>query len=271
MRTLSIEKQSDTIATRDDANVQHASPLPVGHELTDVDLTDHVRAGQTAFFGVLFERHLAAAYNLARQLTRCQADADELVSTTFAKVLDALRAGNGPHSAFRAYLLTAVRHTAYDSTRRSRKCESFDDVTTAHGMKPEHVIVPFVDTAVAGLERSLAANAFARLPERWQAVLWHTEIEGMRPAEVALLLGLTPNGVSALAYRAREGLKQAYLQMHLSAEVATKCQHISDRMGAGVRGGLSRRELARVTAHLDGCDDCRNRFSYLVELNSQLR
>jgi DNA-directed RNA polymerase specialized sigma24 family protein len=43
------------------------------------------------------------------------------------------------------------------------------------------------------------------LPERWQAVLWHTEIEGSRPAEVASLLGLTANGVAALGYRAREG------------------------------------------------------------------
>jgi len=39
-------------------------------------------------------------------------------------------------------------------------------------------------------------------------VLWHTEIEGARPAEVAALLGLTANGVAALAYRAPEGLRQ---------------------------------------------------------------
>ena len=59
----------------------------------------------------------------------------------------------------------------------------------------------------------MIARAFASLPERWQAVLWHTEIEGARPADVAPLLGLTANGVAALAYRAREGLRQAYLQM----------------------------------------------------------
>jgi hypothetical protein len=33
---------------------------------------------------------------------------------------------------------------------------------------------------------------------------------------MAPLLGLTANSVAALAYRAREGLRQAYLQMHLS-------------------------------------------------------
>ena len=55
----------------------------------------------------------------------------------------------------------------------------------------------------------MIARAFASLPERWQAVLWHTEIEGARPADVAPLLGLTANSVAALAYRAREGLRQA--------------------------------------------------------------
>jgi len=76
--------------------------------------------------------------------------------------------------------------------------------------------VPFADPAVADLERTIVARAFASLPERWQAVLWHTEIEGARPADMAPLLGLTANSVAALAYRAREGLRQAYLQMHLS-------------------------------------------------------
>jgi RNA polymerase sigma factor (sigma-70 family) len=270
MGVLTSDSQTGTIATRVDADVQHMRPPP-DLQLTDAELIDHVRAGRTALYGILFERHLAAAYNLTRQLTRCQADADELVSTAFAKVLDALIAGNGPESAFRAYLLTTLRHTAYDSTRRSRKCESVGDVATVHGARPENVIIPFVDTAVAELERSLAAEALARLPRRWQTVLWCTEIEGMQPAEVAPLLGLTSNGVSALAYRAREGLKQAYLQIHLSAEVATKCQPISDRLAAGVRGGLRRRDLATVTKHLGDCSDCRDRFSYLVELNSQLR
>jgi hypothetical protein len=69
--------------------------------------------------------------------------------------------------------------------------------------------VPFADPAAADLERTMIARAFASLPQRWQAVLWHTEIEGARPAEVATLLGLTANGVAALACRAREGLRQA--------------------------------------------------------------
>jgi RNA polymerase sigma factor (sigma-70 family) len=242
---------------------------------SDAELIDAVRSGQVDAFGSLYERHVSAAYNLARQLARSRAESDDLVSEAFARVLDTLRAGRGPDSAFRAYLLTALRHVAYDKTRRDRKVELTDDVTAMSGVATEKISEPFRDTAVAGLERSLAAKAYARLPERWQAVLWHTEIEGQSPAEVAPLLGLTANGVSALAYRAREGLREAYLQVHLdetrTGATAERCRATTEKLGAWTRGGLSKRETAQVEAHLDECERCRALAAELADENSGLR
>ncbi len=54
-----------------------------------------------------------------------------------------------------------------------------------------------------------------RLPQRWQQVLWYTEIERRPLAQVGSLLGLTPNEVAALAHRARAGLRRAYLAEHV--------------------------------------------------------
>src|SRR5262245_9541422 len=238
---------------------------------SDAELIEAVRAGTVSSYGALYERHVAAAYNLARQLARSPAEADDLVSEAFAKVLDTLRGGRGPDSAFRAYLLTALRHTAYDKTRRDRKVELSDDVSTVSGVSMESVSEEFDDTAVAGLDRSLAAQAFARLPERWQAVLWHTEIEGQSPAEVAPILGLTANGVSALAYRAREGLRQAYLQVHLQETAAERCHATAERLGAWTRDGLSKRERSQVENHLDECEDCRGLAAELADVNGGLR
>ncbi|MGP4021114.1 sigma-70 family RNA polymerase sigma factor [Saccharopolyspora sp. 5N708] len=240
---------------------------------SDGELLEQVRSGSSAAYAQLYERHVGAAYNMARQVSKSSAEADDLVSEAFAKVLDTLRDGRGPTTAFRAYLLTALRHTAYDRTRRERKVQLSDDVEEVSGAD---VSVPFTDTAVAGLERSLAAQAFARLPERWQTVLWHVEVEGQTPAQVAPLLGLTPNGVSALAYRAREGLRQAYLQVHLgqldAAESGVEqCRAAVDRLGAWTRSGLSRRETAQVEAHLDGCDRCRALAAELADVNGALR
>jgi RNA polymerase sigma factor (sigma-70 family) len=238
---------------------------------SDAELIEAVRKGTVSAYGSLYERHVASAYNLARQLTRSPAEADDLVSEAFAKVLDTLRAGRGPDSAFRAYLLTALRHTAYDKTRRDRKVELSDDVSTVSGVSAESVSEEFDDTAVKGLERSLAAQAFARLPERWQAVLWHTEIEGQSPAEVAPILGLTANGVSALAYRAREGLRQAYLQVHLAETTDRHCRAAAERLGAWTRGGLAKREKAQVEAHLDDCARCRALAAELADVNGAMR
>src|SRR5487761_112718 len=234
-----------------------AEPLPP----RDADLIAASRAGDAAPYATLYERHVAAARTLARHLVRGRADADDIVAEAFANVLGQLRRGRGPDSAFRPYLLTTVRRVAIDRLRAegrlvvSGEMEAFDPG------------VQFADPAVADLERTMIARAFTSLPERWRAVLWHTEIEGARPAEVAALLGLTANGVAALAYRAREGLRQAYLQMHLSGVVRGECRPMVAKLGAYVRGGLAKRETEAGAAHLDECADCRAVYLELADVN----
>ena len=176
---------------------------------SDAELISRVRGGDVAAYGELFTRHEDAATRLARQLVRGP-DADDLVSEAFAKVLSVLQGGGGPDVAFRAYLLTAVRRLHVDRIRAGQRLQTTDDLT------PFDPGVPFQDTAVAGFESGAAAKAFASLPERWQLVLWHLEVEGQKPADIAPLLGMSANSVSALAYRAREGLRQAFLTMHIA-------------------------------------------------------
>ncbi|MFD9965049.1 sigma-70 family RNA polymerase sigma factor [Amycolatopsis sp. NPDC058986] len=244
---------------------------PTAEEPSDAELITAVRAGELRPYGTLYSRHRNAANNLARQLARSATEADDLVSEAFAKMLDILRDGRGPDSAFRAYLLTTLRHIAYDKTQRARRIELTEDVETTAlaAASPEKISERFPDTAITGLEHSIAARAFAHLPERWQKVLWHTEIEGLTPAATAPLLGLTPNGVSALSYRAREGLRQAYLQMFVAAPESRppNCRRAAAKFGAWARGGLSKREAAPINTHLDGCSACR---AVIAELHHEL-
>src|SRR4051794_19331529 len=226
-----------------------ASFLPVVDERGDAELISAVRAGDVGSYGELFSRHVDAARRLARQLVSA-GDVDDLVSEAFAKVLGVLQRGGGPDAAFRAYLLTAVRRLQIDRIRATARLHTTDDLT------PFDPGVPFRDTAVEGFESAAAARAFASLPERWQLVLWHTEVEEQKPAEVAPLLGMTPNAVSALAYRAREGLRQAYLSMHAADVDDDACERTRAELGSYVRGGLSRRDAARVEQHLQECRAC---------------
>ncbi len=230
---------------------------------SDAELISRVRGGDVTAYGDLFARHVDAAKRLARQLVRGP-DADDLVSDAFAKVLSVLQGGGGPDVAFRAYLLTAVRRLHVDKIRAGARLQTSDD------MEAFDAGVPFQDTAVAAFESGAAAKAFASLPERWQLVLWHLEVEGQKPADIAPLLGMSPNSVSALAYRAREGLRQAFLTMHLSDISETDCRWVNEHLGAYVRNGLAKRDSAKVQTHLDGCRRCTAMYLELTEVNSNL-
>ncbi|MFC5747348.1 sigma-70 family RNA polymerase sigma factor [Actinomadura rugatobispora] len=254
-----------------------ASNLPLA-ESSDAVLISRIRAGEVNAYGLLYERHIGAARGLARQLAEGDA-AEDAVQETFAKILDVLGRGGGPRSGFRPYLLTAVRRTVYDRHRRERRLQSTDRIEL---YDPG---VPFVDPALEGLERTMIVRAFQSLPERWQAVLWHTEIEGARPADIAPILGLSANGVAALVYRAREGLRQAYLRMHLAdppdaasgaggeaaAAIDERCRPVLDMLGAYVRRGLARRDSRTVERHLDDCESCTAVYGELVDVNTRLR
>ncbi len=227
---------------------------------SDGELIARVRAGDGEAYGELFARHRDAAARLARQLAG-PGDADDLVSDAFSKVYNVLSRGGGPDLAFRAYLLTAVRRLHVDRIRAARMVVPTDEIED----RPD---VPFDDPAVVRFDNAAAANAFRSLPERWQLVLWHLEVESQKPADVAPLLGMTPNGVSALGYRAREGLRQAYLQMHLAACADDECRWATERLGARVRNGLSRRDQRKVDEHLDGCRRCSGLLVELADVNS---
>jgi RNA polymerase sigma factor (sigma-70 family) len=229
----------------------------------DAELISAVRGGDADAYGELFERHVTAARRLARQLVP-PADAEDLVSEAFAKVFSLLQRGSGPDLAFRAYLLTAIRRLHVDRIRANARVQPTED------LEPFDPGVPFRDTAVEGFENAAAAKAFGSLPERWQAVLWHTEVEGQKPAEVAVLLGMSANSVSALAYRAREGLRQAFLTMHLHELEDDACAWTHQNLGAYVRNGISRRDAAKVEQHLTECRRCTALYLELTEVNSNL-
>jgi RNA polymerase sigma factor (sigma-70 family) len=232
-------------------------------ELSDAELIAGARKGDSDSYGELYRRHVDSARAAARALTRSRSDADDVTSEAFARVLRALQSGGGPDVSFRPYLVTAVRNVFYDKVRRNRE-EPTEDMS-------DEVNVALLDAANSQEDGTFAAAAFATLPERWQLVLWHTEVEGRSVSEVAPLLGLAPNAVAALAYRAREGLRQAYLQAHLRDQNTADCRECAANLGAYVRDGLSARDRRRVENHLDGCASCTALVAELADTNNTLR
>jgi RNA polymerase sigma factor (sigma-70 family) len=193
------------------------------------------------------------------------ADAEDAVAEGFARVFAALPRMAGRQIAFRPYLLTCVRNAATDRLRRERRIDLRDQMPETPGTAQAD------DMALLGLEKNLVGEALQALPARWRTVLWLTEVEGLSPAEVSRRIGIKPNAVAALAYRARKGLREAYLQAHLKAEASEDCRATVSRLGNYVRGDLAEKDRVAVQTHLDTCAKCRCRRDELTDVNATLR
>ncbi|MFJ6939103.1 sigma-70 family RNA polymerase sigma factor [Streptomyces sp. NPDC101132] len=247
---------------------------------SDGDLIARMRGGDDGAYEELFRRHADAVRRYARTCCRDAHTADDLTAEVFARTLQAVRGGAGPDQAVRAYLLTTVRRVAAGWTKSARREQLVEDFAlfaeqAAQGAPgtggPGDTLDLGADVrAMHDAEQSLAMRAFRSLPERWQAVLWHTTVEEASPSAVAPLFGLTPNATAVLASRAREGLKQAYLQAHVSAALTEggDCARYADRLGAYARGGLRVRAERGLRKHLEECARCRLAAGELKDVNA---
>ncbi|WP_371537055.1 sigma-70 family RNA polymerase sigma factor [Streptomyces sp. NBC_00466] len=253
---------------------------------SDAELIAQMREGTDGADGIdsayeeLFRRHSDAVRRYARTCCRDAHTADDLTAEVFARTLQAVRGGAGPEQAVRAYLLTTVRRVAAAWTKTAKREQLVEDfaVFADQAARSSSSEVSDQDTLDLGAdvqamriaEKSLAMEAFRSLPERWQAVLWHTTVEEESPSDVAPLFGLTANATAVLASRAREGLKQAYLQAHVSQTLTAggDCAQYADRLGAYARGGLRMRAERGLRKHLEECAKCRLAAGELKDVNA---
>ncbi|HEY0246733.1 MAG TPA: sigma-70 family RNA polymerase sigma factor [Gryllotalpicola sp.] len=217
--------------------------------LSDAELISRFRAGSSDAYGQLWERHLSAGIAAARAATS-RIDPEDVVAEAFLRVMETLRRGKGPEFAFRPYLLTAVRNVASRSGKRQAKDVPLGELEFEDERFSEDVLD-------AALDGTLLTQGFASLPTRWQEVLWYLEVEGLTPREAAAMMGLRPAAVSSLAYRAREGLRVAWIKAHIaSAPEGSECRWTIDHLPARERGTLKPAERERIEAHLASCERC---------------
>lgn len=228
-------------------------------------LLSRLRAGQDDAFSSLFEAHAPAVRRLARSLAGDASEAEDITAETFFRVLRAIKRGNGPNDNVRGYLLTVARRVAWEWKGASHDVPVSDDELTHRAGASE-------PAAANAAEYSLITRAFTSLPERWRTVLWRTEVEGDQPANVAPHFGLSANATAALARRARQGLRAAYLQAHLGTHRGdTGCRSVLDKLGSYTAGAVTAAEASRISAHLGGCSGCRSTHDELRDVCHSLR
>lgn len=217
---------------------------------SDEELLASSRSGSSSAFAELWMRHAPAALLVARRFAF--SDAEDMVSQAFEEIWEQLGRGVGPRTHFRAYLFTTVRNmSAREYRRKMRSMEA-------------HAQTGSFATPGAGddYERSVAATqaftAFQELPVRWQLCLWLLDVEGYPRVQVAEHLGITPNALSVLLKRAREGLRLQWLRSHLPSSRGDQHCDKASLLPAFILGKTSRAKHNEVEAHLNICFSCKD-------------
>lgn len=132
-------------------------------------------------------------------------EAEDLTQEVFARALGRLDGYRSTSGSFRPYLLTVARNLLRDRWRTHRRRGHEDADLT---LLPSEDAGPEEATIAAG-ERAALAAGLAQLPDRHRQVLRLRLLEGRSAAEVAAMLGRTPESVRQLQHRALVELRAA--------------------------------------------------------------
>ncbi len=155
-----------------------------------------------------FERsvvaHMAAAYNLARWLTRNDHDAEDVVQEAYLRAyrfFDGFQGGDG-----RGWLLAIVRNTAYTWLQQNRKPSLAleEDMPEAESARsnPEAL-------ALGGIDREMLRRALEDLPAEFREAIVLRELEGLSYKEISVVTGVPLGTVMSRLARGRARLENA--------------------------------------------------------------
>ncbi|MEU8825010.1 RICIN domain-containing protein [Streptomyces sp. NPDC048636] len=271
---LPSEEETEQAAPGGEAN---PADIPYA-TLPDAELTPLMGSGGPAAERATAEfrrRHQGAVLAYARLCCRDQRAADRLADTVFSRAEQAIDTTARPREAWRHHLLLLVYLTAADWTDTDRYGDVALGLTASLGDSGEGISGDGTD-ALSFDRRSLLLSSFLTLPERTQALLWHSLVEEDAATRTARLLGLEPQSVLSLGQKALEDCREVYLRTHVAnAHLARsgpdqaegdECWRFSGLLEAEARrsGAHRSRDLEN---HLTGCSRCRLVLRELVGLD----
>ena len=211
----------------------------------------------------------------ATSLTGSAPAAQDLVAEAHFRVWRRLRAGHEVDSV-PAYLTATVRNLA-SSLGRAQHEIAHDWRELPHDAASLTASLANAGSDAAGTRRparasrvDLLTRLIERLPERSTSALWYAEVEDLPMEAVGARIGASAGTASVELTRARERLRQAFLQSQGGTPVDEACADYWELLPAIVRGTASARRTRRIARHTEDCADCRARLVALTEANSRL-
>lgn len=159
-------------------------------------LLARVRAGDDGALGIVYDRHAAMVYGIARRVTADDQVAMEVVQDVFVRLWEAPDRVDLDRGAIRSYLGVLAHRRAVDAVRRAVRRDRAEAEASAGAPVPHEAIDELVaDADARAWCRERLTVAMARLPDDQREALRLAYVEGRTFKEVARLLGI-PEGTA---------------------------------------------------------------------------
>lgn len=182
----------------------------------DAELMLRVRAGDTASFALLLERHRAPVIHFLYRMVQNQAVAEELAQEVFLRVYRA-RTTYEPAAKFTTWLFRIAMHLALNHLRDSggeRTERSLDqDAAGGPGLQVADHRPSVEDRLVGEAKIEEIRRAIRSLPGKQRAAVLMHKYQEMDYSEIASVLSCSESAVKSLLFRAYEALRKKLAHM----------------------------------------------------------
>lgn len=188
---------------------------------SDTDLMDALRRGCNDALAVLFERHSALVFRIARAILRDDGEAEETVQRVFLDVFRAVNQFNPARGSFKTWLLQYAYHRTINRREHLQanhfyNREELDELTPTELFYGAGHLLCLPPQEVA----CLVEQVLALLEPRQRKVIELTYFEGLTAEEVAKATGHSASSVRNNLYRGLSKLRNIVLENCKSRKIS---------------------------------------------------
>jgi len=205
--------------------------------LSDEEVVERVKAGETALFEVIMRRYNQRLFRVTRSIIGNDGEAEDLTQDTYVRSYLHLDQFAG-RAKFSTWLTKIAVHEALARLRDKRRLVVIDAETQS---SEDHVTLESKTPSpeqelLTSTMRIVLEGAVDRLPEIYRSVVMLRDVEGLSTAETAECLELSEESVKVRLHRARSLLrKDIYAQTGAATAGAFQFLGVRcDRMVAAV-------------------------------------
>ena len=182
--------------------------------MTDEEVVERVRVGETALFEVLMRRYNQRLYRTVRSILGNNEEAEDVTQDAYVRSYMHLDQFDG-RAKFSTWLTKIAVHEALARLRKRQKFVEIDDASgpTEEGMSLKSKEPSPEQEVLTHTLKVVLEAAIDRLPQAYRSVFMLREVEQLDTAETALCLDISEGAVKVRLHRARVLLrKEIYSQ-----------------------------------------------------------